>query len=115
MEDAKGQWQRSRSVTLAIYMRDQRQIATFGQSVDRKLDQLKKILPADLIIAHTSDQPLQVKENIHLFLRALYEAILLVVVCFFDWFLGMATGAHHGPGHSDNTWHDFRCFVHVGN
>jgi multidrug efflux pump subunit AcrB len=92
-EDAKGQWQRSRSVTLAIYMRDQRQIATFGQSVDRKLDQLKKILPPDLIIAHTSDQPLQVKENIHLFLRALYEAILLVVVVsligFWEWRLAL--------------------------
>jgi len=33
---------------------------------------------------HTPDQPLQVKENIHLFLRALYEAIILVVGCFFD-------------------------------
>jgi len=67
--------------------------ATFGQSVDRKLDQLKKILPADLIIAHTSDQPLQVKENIHLFLRALYEAILLVVVVsligFWEWRLAL--------------------------
>src|SRR5258708_34771994 len=74
-------------------MRDQRQIATFGQSVDRKLDQLKKILPPDLIIAHTSDQPLQVKENIHLFLRALYEAILLVVVVsligFWEWRLAL--------------------------
>ncbi len=92
-EDPKGQWLRSRSVTLAIYMRDQRQIATFGQSVDRKLAQLKKILPADLIIAHTSDQPLQVKENIHLFLRALYEAIILVVVVsligFWEWRLAL--------------------------
>src|SRR6266436_215701 len=92
-DDPKGKWQRSRSVTLAIYMRDQRQIATFGQSVDRKLDQLKKILPPDLIIAHTSDQPLQVKENIHLFLRALYEAILLVVVVsvigFWEWRLAL--------------------------
>jgi len=79
-EDPKGRWQRSRAVTLAIYMRDQRQIAAFGQSVDQKLAQLKKILPPDLIIAHTSDQPLQVKENIHLFLRALYEAIVLVAV-----------------------------------
>src|SRR6266852_2206053 len=75
-----GEWQRSRSVTLAIYMRDQEQIATFGQSVDQKLAQLRKLLPPDLIIAHTSDQPLQVKENIHLSLRALYEAIILVVV-----------------------------------
>jgi len=92
-EDPKGQWLRSRSVTLAIYMRDQRQIATFGQSVDRKLAQLKKILPPDLIIAHTSDQPLQVKENIHLFLRALYEAIILVVVVsligFWEWRLAL--------------------------
>src|SRR6266404_5619726 len=92
-EDPKGQWQRSRSVTLAIYMRDQRQIATFGQSVDRKLAQLSKILPPDLIIAHTSDQPLQVKENIHLFLRALYEAIILVVVVsligFWEWRLAL--------------------------
>src|SRR5260370_20824130 len=77
-QDPQGQWQRSRSVTLAIYMRDQEQIATFGQSVDQKLAQLNKILPPDLIIARTSDQPLQVKENIHLFLRALYEAIILV-------------------------------------
>src|SRR5258708_18372367 len=74
-------------------MRDQRQIATFGQSVDHKLAQLNKILPADLIIAHTSDQPLQVKENIHLFLRALYEAIILVVVVsligFWEWRLAL--------------------------
>ncbi|HSZ00145.1 MAG TPA: efflux RND transporter permease subunit [Terriglobales bacterium] len=92
-EDPKGQWQRSRAVTLAIYMRDQRQIATFGQSVDRKLAQLRKILPPDLIIAHTSDQPLQVKENIHLFLRALYEAIILVVIVsligFWEWRLAL--------------------------
>jgi multidrug efflux pump subunit AcrB len=92
-EDPKGQWQRSRAVTLAIYMRDQRQIATFGQSVHQKLAQLRKILPPDLIIAHTSDQPLQVKENIHLFLRALYEAIILVVIVsligFWEWRLAL--------------------------
>jgi multidrug efflux pump subunit AcrB len=92
-EDPDGQWQRSRSVTLAIYMRDQRQIAAFGQSVDQKLAQLNKILPRDLIIAHTSDQPLQVKENINLFLRALYEAIVLVVIVsligFWEWRLAL--------------------------
>jgi multidrug efflux pump subunit AcrB len=91
--DPRGQWQRSRAVTLAIYMRDQEQIAKFGQSVDQKLAQLNKILPPDLIIAHTSDQPLQVKENIHLFLRALYEAIILVVLVsligFWEWRLAL--------------------------
>jgi multidrug efflux pump subunit AcrB len=92
-QDSTGQWQRSRSVTLAIYMRDQEQIAKFGQSVDEKLAQLKQILPSDLIIAHTSDQPLQVKENIHLFLRALDEAIILVVAVsllgFWEWRLAL--------------------------
>jgi multidrug efflux pump subunit AcrB len=92
-EDSNGQWQRSRAVTLTIYMRDQRQIATFGHSVDQKNAQLRKILPPDLIIAHTSDQPLQVKENIHLFLRALYEAIILVVIVsligFWEWRLAL--------------------------
>src|SRR5258706_221064 len=92
-QDLTGKWQRSRAVTLAIYMRDQQQIANFGLSVDEKLAQLKQILPTDLIIAHTSDQPLQVKENIHLFLRALVEAIILVVgvslIGFWEWRLAL--------------------------
>ncbi len=74
-------------------MRDQQQIAKFGASVDEKLEQLKNILPHDLIIARTSDQPRQVKENIDLFMRALYEAILLVVVVsligFWEWRLAL--------------------------
>jgi multidrug efflux pump subunit AcrB len=91
--DPSGHWQRSRAITLAIYMRDRRQIARFGESVDTKLTQLHAILPADLILAHTSDQPLQVKENIHLFLRALIEAIILVVIVsllgFWEWRLAL--------------------------
>jgi multidrug efflux pump subunit AcrB len=91
--DANGHWQRSRAITLAIYMRDRRQIARFGQSVNLKLSQLRPILPADLILAHTSDQPLQVKENINLFMRALGEAIILVVLVsllgFWEWRLAL--------------------------
>jgi multidrug efflux pump subunit AcrB len=91
--DQNGHWQRSRAITLAIYMRDKKQIAGFGESVNLKLSQLNKILPPDLILAHTSDQPLQVKENIHLFLRALGEAIILVVVVsllgFWEWRLAL--------------------------
>jgi multidrug efflux pump subunit AcrB len=53
------------------------------------MQDLHGVLPADLIIARTSDQPLQVKENIDLFMEALYEAILLVVlvalVGFWEW------------------------------
>ncbi|MCU1248679.1 MAG: Multidrug transporter AcrB [Edaphobacter sp.] len=79
-QDADGHWRRSRTVTIAIYMRDENQIAKFGESIDAKLAQLHRILPPDLITVHTSDQPVQVKENIHLFLRALNEAIILVVI-----------------------------------
>src|SRR6266404_3639225 len=92
-QDADGHWRRSRAVTIAIYMRDQKQIAKFGESIEAKLAQLHRILPTDLITVHTSDQPLQVKENIHLFLRALDEAIILVVIVsligFWEWRLAL--------------------------
>ena len=91
--DATGTWRRSRAITIAVYMRDGKQIAKFGQSIEAKLSDLRKILPTDLIMAHTSDQPLQVKENIHLFLRALVEAIILVVIVsligFWEWRLAL--------------------------
>jgi multidrug efflux pump subunit AcrB len=92
-QDTDGHWRRSRAVTIAIYMRDQKQIAKFGESIGAKLAQLHHILPPDLITVHTSDQPLQVKENIHLFLRALNEAIILVVIVsllgFWEWRLAL--------------------------
>ena len=50
---------------------------------------VKQYLPEDLIIARTSDQPLQVEENLSLFMDALYEAIVLVVLVswlgFWEW------------------------------
>jgi multidrug efflux pump len=84
-----GKWHRSRAVTLALFMRSGEQIQRLGESVDAKLEAVRQLLPKDLIIARTSDQPLQVKENIDLFMDALYEAIILVVVVslfgFWDW------------------------------
>src|SRR5215469_170278 len=84
-----GRWHRSRAVTVAVQMKDGEQIDAFGKSVDQKLLALRQYLPSDLIIARTSDQPLQVKENISLFMDALYEAIILVVVVsligFWEW------------------------------
>jgi len=88
-QDKNGAWHRSRAVTLAVQMRDGQQIAQFGKSVDEKLAAVRSYFPDDLIIARTSDQPLQVKENIDLFMGALYEAIILVVVVsligFWEW------------------------------
>jgi len=87
--DKDGRWNRSRAVTLAIYMRDGQQIDLFGHHVTEKLSALKPYLPDDLIMVHTSDQPVQVKEQIDLFMDALYEAIGLVVIVsligFWEW------------------------------
>ena len=87
--DKDGKWKRSRAVTLAIYMRDGQQIDQFGKHVTEKLNAVKQYLPDDLIMVHTSDQPVQVKEQIDLFMDALYEAIGLVVIVsligFWEW------------------------------
>ena len=87
--DAKGQWHRSRAITVAVQMRSGEQIAKFGKAVDASLDDVKHRLPADLVIARTSDQPLQVEEQLDLFMKSLYEAILLVVLValigFWEW------------------------------
>jgi multidrug efflux pump subunit AcrB len=87
--DKQGHWRRSRAVTLAVIMKDGAQIDAFGRSVDAKLAAVKQYLPDDLIIARTSDQPLQVEENLSLFMDALYEAIALVVLVswlgFWEW------------------------------
>ena len=87
--DAQGNWHRSRAITLSVQMRSGEQIDNFGQQVDVALDHLKKQLPNDLIFARTSDQPLQVQESIDLFMKSLYEAIVLVVIValigFWEW------------------------------
>ena len=87
--DEHGKPQRERAITLAVYMRSGEQIQQFGASIDEKLKQVRAALPPDLIIARTSDQPLQVKENIDLFMEALLEAIILVVLIaligFWEW------------------------------
>jgi multidrug efflux pump len=87
--DSQGNWQRSRAITLSVQMRSGEQIAEFGNQVDVVLDSLKQQMPADLIYARTSDQPLQVEESIDLFMTSLYEAIGLVVIIaligFWEW------------------------------
>lgn len=82
-------WIRTPAMTLSIQMRDGQQIAAFGEEINRVLAELEERLPEDLVIARTSDQPRQVRENLDLFLEALYEAIALVVLIAFigfrDW------------------------------
>lgn len=84
-----GEWRRGRSITLAVQMRPGQQIDAFGRATDTALASLAARLPSDLIVARPSDQPLQVRENVDLFMRSLYEAIVLVVlvalVGFWEW------------------------------
>ena len=86
---ADGTWQRNRAITVSVQMRAGENIGRFGKSVDAALDSLKHALPPDLVLARTSDQPLQVEENVGLFMKSLYEAIVLVVIValigFWEW------------------------------
>ena len=70
-------------------MRSGEQIGAFGKAVDQALDGLRNRLPEDLLIARTSNQPRQVRENLDLLMNALYEAIVLVVLVasigFWEW------------------------------
>ncbi len=87
--DQSGAWRRGRSITLAVQMRPGEQIGDFGEAANAALAGLAPRLPSDLVIARPSDQPLQVRENVDLFMSSLYEAIILVVlvalVGFWEW------------------------------
>lgn len=87
--DARGNWQRTRAVTISVQMRTGEQIDKFGRSIESTLAALKQDLPEDIVIVKTSDQPRQVRESIDLFMTALYEAIILVVfvalIGFWEW------------------------------
>src|SRR5262249_55189519 len=87
--DTNGQWHRNRAITLAVQMRSGEQIGNFGKAVDAALADLRMRMPADLIVSRTSDQPLQVREQIGLFMNSLMEAVILVVIIswigFWEW------------------------------
>jgi multidrug efflux pump subunit AcrB len=87
--DGAGQWQRTRAITISVQMGAGQQINKFAEAVDGTLADLKSRLPSDLIVARTSDQPVQVRENVDLFMESLYEAVLLVVLVsligFWEW------------------------------
>lgn len=87
--DEEGKWIKTRAITLSVQMRKGQQIGTFGKQVDANLAMLRKSLPADLILARTSDQPLQVRDSLELFTNSLIEALVLVVLIswigFWSW------------------------------
>lgn len=82
-QDDSGDWHRSRAITLAVQMREHQQIGEFGNEMDQALAELAPLLPSDLIIAKVSDQKTQTDDNLRLFVKALIEAVILVV--FVGW------------------------------
>lgn len=88
-KDKNGAWQRTRAITLSLTMKSGLQISDFGKEVDKKLAEARVLLPEDLVVTRVSDQPLQVKENVDLFMSSLYEAVILVVLVallgFWEW------------------------------
>ncbi|MFN8574132.1 MAG: efflux RND transporter permease subunit [Gemmatimonadaceae bacterium] len=87
--DSAGHWSRGRAITLSLQMRPGEKIGAFGAAVDSTIKALGDRLPPDLILARTSDQPLQVRESMDLFMSSLWEAVILVVVIaligFWEW------------------------------
>ena len=78
----------SRAITLAIRQVKGTQIADFGRELDDGLASLKDVLPDDLRIERTSDEPERVRSKIDLFIDNLIEAIVIVVLIsllFMEW------------------------------
>jgi len=84
-----GVWHRNRAITISVQMKPGQKIHILGKQIDDKLADLRRLVPSDLVIVRTSDQPRQVAENIELLNTALIEAVLLVVLVsligFWDW------------------------------
>jgi multidrug efflux pump subunit AcrB len=87
--DAGGRWLRGRAITLSTEMKKGEQIERFGTAVHARVEDIRRSLPADLVIGTTSDQQRQVREKLDLFNRSLWEAVVLVVlvslVGFWEW------------------------------
>ena len=80
--------QTTRAITLAIRQVKGVQIADFGRDIDQALASLREVLPDDLRIERTSDEPAIVQEKIGDFNRNLIEAVVIVIIValvFMEW------------------------------
>ncbi|MBI5497841.1 MAG: efflux RND transporter permease subunit [Deltaproteobacteria bacterium] len=76
--DARG-WHKGRSVAVAVQAKSGVQAVKVGEQVDELVKRMGDQLPADLVIAKTSDQPELVEHKISEFMRSLAEAIAIVI------------------------------------
>jgi len=68
------------SVLLAGYFQDNKNIVLIGNDVKKKLDEIKKQLPQDLIIDEITYQPKDVNESVSFFMENLRDGVILVVI-----------------------------------
>ena len=84
--------QTTRAITLAIRQVKGVQISRFGHDIDQALLSLRDMLPDDLRVERTSDEPAIVREKIHDFDRNLIEAVVIVILVallFMEWRLAL--------------------------
>ncbi|MDD2722156.1 MAG: efflux RND transporter permease subunit [Gallionella sp.] len=79
------------AVGLAISMAPEGNITKLGQQLDRELSRIKKELPAGVEVHQVSNQPAVVKKSISDFMRALLEALVIVLAVSFA-SLGLRAG-----------------------
>lgn len=78
--DATGGMKQSRSVLLALEMKEGGKIADFDRSVRGVIGRARPALPEGVEIITLSDQPAQAAQRIAQFLRCFIEAVLVVVL-----------------------------------
>jgi len=72
--------QTTRAITLSIRQVAGSHIADFGRDIDEALARLKGVLPDDLQVERTSNEPAQVKDKIRQFNHCLIEAVVIVII-----------------------------------
>lgn len=72
--------QTTRAITLAIRQVKGVQVAQFGHDIDQALSDLAGVLPDDLQIERTSNEPRQVRQKIRHFGQSFLEAIAIVIL-----------------------------------
>lgn len=79
------------AIDLIVSMKKGRDVLDLGQTLTKKMNQIKESLPLGIEIHQVSNQPQVVKHAIHGFLRSLVEAIIIVmIISFFS--LGFRAG-----------------------
>jgi multidrug efflux pump subunit AcrB len=77
-----------RAITISVRQRKGTHIADYDRDVTAALEETKLLLPQDLRIERTSDEPAEVQHKIKSFNRNLLEAVLIVVIVsllFMEW------------------------------